>query len=877
MRYNHILREGSRSFLFFLLAIFTSLSVQSQEYNCKRLDLSNGWKIKKGDNKEWSSLSYDDSKWDNVRTREYWENPKCKKFLRAAWYRLKVKIPSSLKGFNAKNYGFSVLLGKIDDEDITYFNGERIGESKGNEVNRCYYIPEDKIKWDAENLIAVRVINQGGNGGFFMGPYLLKANNITDVLDLLYHGELIYLDKSSLSKRINGIFTLRARNNIHVKGRIEWKVIETENNKSIVEGSDYTEFSDSTKYNFSFVPCAESSYRLYLKFIDAVTGDTVCSSPLIAYYPKYIPNRIINQVVKPKINDKIKVLPFEGVKLQKYFKYRMNINLKKRLYNVDEVELCEGFYDKPGYQAWIGEHVGKYLDAASNVWRYTHDQTLKAKMDRIADILINCQESDGYLGTYLYADRWTSWDVWVHKYNIIGLLNYYSVTGYKPALLACTKMGDLICNTFGVGKNQKNLVEAGTHRGMAATSILEAMTDLYLYTGNVKYLKFCRYIIADYESEDGPKIISSLFKTRRVDQVANAKAYEMLSNLLGLIEFYKIEPDKKILEAVKIAWNDILKYRLYITGTMSSMEFFKGNYILPADNAAHMGEGCVTTTWVQLNEELFNLTGDIKYMNEIEKSVYNHLLGAESVQTGCVSYYTPLQGKKPYNCALTCCLSSVPRAISLIPELCISKDKTDDYIINLYNPCEIVDTVKDKFGRKIKIDISVTKNLKESIGGKEVFKILFRPEKIIKTKLLLRVPQWAENYTVKIDGNTYRGRADKYITLNKIWNRNSEINVYFNLHPVFISGGKSYPGCFAIKYGPRILSIDQTYNPSIQNINKVHIDKEKVNFRKILNHNTIQSFKINAFVNNKPVEITLVPFAEAGQDNASIITWIKNK
>src|SRR5690606_28770352 len=82
-----------------------------------------------------------------------------------------------------------------------------------------------------------------------------------------------------------------------------------------------------------------------------------------------------------------------------------------------------------------------------------------------------------------------------------------------------------------------------------------------------------------------------------------------------------------------------------------------------------MGEGCVTTTWLQLNFQLLSLFGDMKYVDELERTVYNHLIGAENPQTGCVSYYTPLMGAKPYDCSITCCLSSVPRGIAMIPLL----------------------------------------------------------------------------------------------------------------------------------------------------------------------------------------------------------------
>ena len=83
---------------------------------------------------------------------------------------------------------------------------------------------------------------------------------------------------------------------------------------------------------------------------------------------------------------------------------------------------------------------------------------------------------------------------------------------------------------------------------------------------------------------------------------------------------------------------------------MSVDEHFQEDGIMPAENKNSMGEGCVTTTWMQFNLQLLQITGDHKYSDEIERTVYNHLFAAENPQTGCVSYYTALQGVKPYKC-----------------------------------------------------------------------------------------------------------------------------------------------------------------------------------------------------------------------------------
>ena len=77
----------------------------------------------------------------------------------------------------------------------------------------------------------------------------------------------------------------------------------------------------------------------------------------------------------------------------------------------------------------LGSTSGKFLFSASKTYAYSHDPGLRRLMDAMVRTYIACQLPDGYLGTYLEKDRWTEWDVWAHKYAIIGLLNYYSVTG----------------------------------------------------------------------------------------------------------------------------------------------------------------------------------------------------------------------------------------------------------------------------------------------------------------------------------------------------------------------------------------------------------------------------------------------------------------
>ena len=280
-----------------------------------------------------------------------------------------------------------------------------------------------------------------------------------------------------------------------------------------------------------------------------------------------------------RLPDVAEALPPSAVHLDGWLGHRVEINAKNRLLAVDTEPLLAGFRKKPGVHPWIGEHVGKWMHAATLAWAYTGDPALREKLDRVAADLIHSQEPDGYLGTYAPEQRFglfegADWDVWSHKYNLLGLLTYYQYTGNEAALAACRKMGDLLIATFPA---KKSILAAGTHLGMAATSVLEPIVLLYRATGDERYLQFARYIVKSWDEPNGPKIIATLLTEKQVNKTANGKAYEMLSNLVGLCELARATGDRALLDPVLNAWQDIVDKRLYLTGSASAGERFQAD------------------------------------------------------------------------------------------------------------------------------------------------------------------------------------------------------------------------------------------------------------------------------------------------------------
>jgi uncharacterized protein len=576
-------------------------------------------------------------------------------------------------------------------------------------------------------------------------------------------------------------------------------------------------------------------------------------------------------VVKNKIEDAFTPIPFENQQQNGYLGNRMNQNLAERLMKLDEEGTLDGYLQRPGHHPWAGEHIGKYLETACNVWKNTSDEKLKLQMDRLMYQLVNSQLTDGYLGTYTPDEYWTSWDVWSHKYNMYGLLAYYKTTGYKPALVSCKKMADLLCNTFGNKLGQRDIIKAGTHIGMAATSVLDPMVELYKYTGNKKYLDFCYYLLDAMEQENGPKIISSLLATGKVTKVGNGKAYEMLSNFVGITNLYRVTGDEKLLKPMEIAWQDIVENRLYITGTTSSHEYFQEKDYFPAGNNDKIGEGCVSTTWIQFNQQLLDITGDEKYIEQIEKAIYNHLLAAENPQTGCVSYYTPLMDKKPYTCEITCCTSSVPRGIAMIPYFTFGNVMNIPTVM-LYESATYKETIVTSNKKNIDVSLKVESYFPETGGAV----ITVNTSKTEAFTISLRVPSWCTSFVAKIRNKEYQGTANAYLQINRLWKSGEKIKVSFNMPIKTLEGSKSYPNQIAFQRGPQVLAFDEVLNPRTTletTENRTFTTFENKTISNVLPKQWIgkQVYEVKTKDNQT---INLVPFADAGQTAGEVKVWL---
>jgi uncharacterized protein len=571
--------------------------------------------------------------------------------------------------------------------------------------------------------------------------------------------------------------------------------------------------------------------------------------------------------------DRAELLPLSAVHIDGWLGARIDANEKNRLLTVDTEPLLAGYRNKPGMQEWIGEHVGKWLHAATLAWAYTGDPALKEKLDRTAAALIHCQEPDGYLGTYLPDKRFglspgADWDVWAHKYNLLGLLTYYQYTGDQSALDACRKMGDLLIRVFPA---KRSILAAGTHDGMAATSVLEPIVLLYRVTGDPRYLDFARYIVKSWDEPAGPKIMAALLDGTPVNKIADAKAYEMLSNLVGLCELARATGDRQMLTAVQHAWSDIVNNRLYLTGSMSAGECFQDDHVLPNGPNANICETCVTTTWIQLNLQLLRLTGKAEYANELERTLYNHLSAAQHPRGDDWCYYTALEGKKPYSPDISCCHSSGPRGIALAPltaYLKIRSDNQDFLAVNAFETSRAA----------VKLDgQTVTAQQQSEFPRKGKANLTFRMAQPAVFGLKIRVPVWAGNLHPSLDQGrmTEMSTKDGWILIPaRTWHNGDQLTLRFSLSPRLIAGDHGNAGRAALAWGPFVLAHDQKRNPGMPAPKSIVL----TDAQPLL---TLQSglplrFTTQVTVpgRQEPQTAILSTFADAGADGGTYGVWL---
>ncbi len=188
--------------IYILLLAIVVLSCE-RKINEITISLNSDWKFIQGDNLEYVLPGFDDSGWKTIKIDKIWEEQGYDPYDGFAWFRFKVLIPSDLYKHAYLQDSLRLFLGKINNFDQTFLNGKIIGINGKNvpenttidtaflkapmqlwDHERRYVLAADdpRILWDKENVIAVRVFDQGGQGGLYTGNQAISMVNIKEYI-----------------------------------------------------------------------------------------------------------------------------------------------------------------------------------------------------------------------------------------------------------------------------------------------------------------------------------------------------------------------------------------------------------------------------------------------------------------------------------------------------------------------------------------------------------------------------------------------------------------------------------------------------------------------------------------------------------------------
>ena len=281
--------------------------------------------------------------------------------------------------------------------------------------------------------------------------------------------------------------------------------------------------------------------------------------------------------------------------------------------------------------AWRGEFWGKVIRPAITCAYMTGDTQLRRLIDKSVADMMKSQTPDGCISTSPVQAQLSGWDVWGRKYALLGLIRYYELLDPDPAVLdcCCRALEHLISQ---VGEGGKDILECGNHNGLASSSILGAVVSLWRLTGNTKYRDFAEYIVSR-----GGSSLGNIFESCALGvfpaALGNGKAYEMTSCFQGLAEFAFLEKNSNWQNIAVQYGKAVLKHEIFITGTGGARDIFgefwySGALRQTRSDCGALGETCITVTWMRYCLRLWELTGNMTFADEIERSLYNALLGA---------------------------------------------------------------------------------------------------------------------------------------------------------------------------------------------------------------------------------------------------------
>ena len=493
------------------------------------------------------------------------------------------------------------------------------------------------------------------------------------------------------------------------------------------------------------------------------------------------------------------------------------------------------------------EQPGKWIESAILTAKRTGDKELEQKAREMLNRLIASQEPEGYVGATSPEIRsperpLRGMDAYELYFLQHAFLTAYEQLNEPKALEAAKKLGDYFVKYIGPGKaefwptddrypdNVGKVYRGTVHSKMAGHSLhyswegsllIDPMLRLYQITGEDRYLDWSKWVISRIDEWSGwhsfTKLDSVAMGTMDINEIqpyVHSHTFQM--NFLGFLRMYQITGDKSYLRKVAGAWDDVAERQMYITGGVGVGEHYERDYIKPL--TGEMVETCATMSWLQLSQNLLELTGNTKYADAMERLIWNHVFAAQTIDGDCNRYDTPPNGIKPegYFHGPDCCTGSGHRLLSMLPRFFYA---TGD------NAVFINQFVKSEAELQLK-ETKVSLAQQTHYPEESKVAILVNPEKEAKFTINVRIPSWVKNPELKVNGNKIsRVKAGEYASIKREWKAGDKIELELPMelrwerrqNHMQVSDRKPYPAeedpnpPYALLRGPIVYVLDNIW------------------------------------------------------------------
>jgi len=323
---------------------------------------------------------------------------------------------------------------------------------------------------------------------------------------------------------------------------------------------------------------------------------------------------------------------------------------------------------------WYGEHVGKWLVTACNWLEVRKDDDLESTVRAVADYVLSQQTTDGSWSCYApgaesrfnhpNADQVRTWDLWILANLILGLQRASLVLSEPRYLQAIDRLVDLMAATF-VG-TERRITNQGNHQGLSSAVLLEPIARQWLITRQPAARAMVDKLVDELTDGKGLALIPRLLHGDDVSQIGTGKIYQMLWVGVGLVVASDVTGNPKLLDAAIAMWDRTKEHHLTPQGgpwggIATHKEVFNpAGYFDPGGFV----ETCSVMVWNQLSRELYERFGVGQYLDEIERSTYNQLVGAQDANGEDWCYFSFPNGQRHNTYYWACCKSSGPLALS---------------------------------------------------------------------------------------------------------------------------------------------------------------------------------------------------------------------